>query len=53
MLGAYRYQLNLERRHHLHRDGAHLQAFQPELTDQQLQVLDLLGLPPTAYTQQP
>ncbi len=40
-------------RHHLHRDGAHLQTFQPELTDQQLQVLDLLGLPPTAYTQQP
>lgn len=39
-------------RHQLHRDGTHIQTFQPELTNQQRQVLELLGLPPSAYTQQ-
>jgi hypothetical protein len=38
-------------RHHLHREATLVQTFQPELTTQQLQVLELLGLPPTAYTQ--
>jgi transposase len=38
-------------RHHLHREGTLVQTFEPELTTQQLQVLELLGLPPTAYTQ--
>ena len=36
-------------RHQLHRDGALIQTFEPELTTQQLQVLDLLGLPHSAY----
>jgi len=36
-------------RHQLHRNGALVQTFEPELTTQQLQVLDLLGLAPTAY----
>lgn len=40
-------------RHQLHRDGALIQTFQPELTAQQQQVLGLLGLSPSAYTQQP
>jgi hypothetical protein len=31
-------------RHQLHRDGTLIQTFQPELTAQQLQVLELLGL---------
>jgi len=39
-------------RHQLHRDGTPVQTFQPELTTQQQQVLDLLGLPHRAYTQQ-
>jgi transposase len=39
-------------RHQLHRDGTLVQTFQPELTSQQLQVLELLGLSPSAYTQQ-
>ncbi len=39
-------------RHQLHRDGTLVQTFQPELTSQQRQVLDLLGLPHSAYTQQ-
>jgi len=38
-------------RHQLHRDGTLVQTFQPELTAQQLQVLSLLGLSPSAYTQ--
>ena len=38
-------------RHQLRRDGALVQTFEPELTAQQLQVLDLLGLSPNAYTQ--
>ena len=37
-------------RHHLHHDDTLVQTFEPELTAQQLQVLDLLDLPPTAYT---
>ena len=39
-------------RHQLHRDGTLIKTFQPELTAQQQQVLDLLGLPHSAYTQQ-
>jgi transposase len=39
-------------RHQLHRDGALVKTFQPELSSQQLQVLELLDLPPTAYTHQ-
>jgi transposase len=39
-------------RHQLHHDGTPVQTFQPELTAQQQQVLDLLGLPHRAYTQQ-
>jgi len=39
-------------RHQLHRDGTLVQTFEPELTTQQQQVLDLLGLPhSSAYTQ--
>ena len=38
-------------RHHLHRDGVLVKTFEPELTTQQQQILDLLGLAPTAYTQ--
>jgi len=33
-----------------HHDGALVKTFQPELTPQQQHVLDLLGLPPSAYT---
>lgn len=40
-------------RHQLHRDNALVQTFEPELTAQQLQVLELLGLPSTVYTQHP
>ena len=39
-------------RHQLHRDGTLLQTFHPELTAQQQQILDLLALPHSAYTQQ-
>jgi hypothetical protein len=38
-------------RHHLHRDAVLVKTFEPELTTQQQQILDLLGLAPTAYTQ--
>jgi len=38
-------------RHQLHRDGVPIKTFEPELTTQQQQVLDLLSLAPTAYTQ--
>jgi len=38
-------------RHQLHRDGTLVQTFEPELTAQQQQVLNLLGLPHSAYTQ--
>lgn len=40
-------------RHHLYRHQTLVQTFEPELTAQQLQVLELLALPPTAYTQRP
>lgn len=36
-------------RHHLTRDGHHIQVFQPQLTPLQQQLLDLLGLPASAY----
>jgi transposase len=36
--------------HQLHRDGQLVQTFQPELTPLQQQILDLLGVPTTAYT---
>ena len=38
-------------RHTLHQHGQHVQTFHPELTAQQLQVLDLLGLPAANYTE--
>lgn len=38
-------------RHQLHRDGTLIQTFEPELSAQQQQVLDLLGLPHSAYMQ--
>lgn len=37
-------------RHHLLADGHHVKTFHPELTDLQQQVLDLLNIPPTVYT---
>jgi transposase len=37
-------------RHQLHHDGVLVKTFEPELSTQQQQVLDLLGLAPTAYT---
>ena len=37
-------------RHELHHDGQLVQTFQPELSPLQQQVLDLLGVPTTAYT---
>jgi len=40
-------------RHQLHHDGTLVQTFEPELTAQQQQVLDLLGMPHSAYTQPP
>jgi transposase len=40
-------------RHQLHRDGILIQTFQPELTAQQQQVLELLSVSASAYTQQP
>jgi transposase len=39
-------------RHQLHDNDRLIQTFQPELTAQQQQVLDLLGLAQSAYTQQ-
>ena len=36
-------------RHELHRDGRLVQTFEPELTPLQQQILDLLGVPATAY----
>lgn len=38
-------------RHHLHRDGLHIQTFAPELTPLQAQLLNLLDVPDTAYDQ--
>lgn len=40
-------------RHHLHNDGRHVKTFHPELNDLQRQILDLLAIPPTAYTGPP
>ena len=40
-------------RHHLHRDGTPIQTFPPELTTQQQQILELLHIPPSAFTDQP
>jgi len=37
-------------RHQLHRDGQLVQTFQAELSPLQQQILDLLGVPTTAYT---
>ncbi|HYO85392.1 MAG TPA: IS1634 family transposase [Dermatophilaceae bacterium] len=36
-------------RHELHHDGQLVQTFEPELTPLQKQILDLLGVPATAY----
>jgi transposase len=36
-------------RHELHRDGQLVQTFEADLTPLQLQILDLLGVPATAY----
>ena len=38
--------------HDLHHEDNLVKTFEPELTAQQQQVLDLLGLPHRAYTQQ-
>ena len=38
-------------RHHLYHHGTTTQVFTPDLTDQQKQILGLLGLPSTAYTE--
>jgi len=38
-------------RHQLHHEGVLVKTFEPELSTQQQQVLDLLGVAPTAYTQ--
>jgi hypothetical protein len=40
-------------RQQLHHDGVLVKTFEPELTTQQQQILDLLGLTPTAYSQHP
>ena len=40
-------------RHHLTRDGRHIQTFNAELTPLQLQLLKLLGIPASAYTSNP
>lgn len=37
-------------RHHLVSDGRVVQVFEPTLSDLQLQALDLLGVPASAYT---
>ncbi|MCA1679943.1 MAG: IS1634 family transposase [Actinobacteria bacterium] len=37
-------------RHQLTRDGDHIQTFEPELTALQRQLLELLGVPASAYT---
>ena len=42
--------LNDLTRHELHRDGELVQTFEAELTPLQQQILDLLGVPDTAYT---
>lgn len=40
-------------RHHLYDHDTLVQTFEPELTPQQLHILDLLALPTTALTQHP
>jgi len=40
---------SLSQRHVLEHDGQHVRSFEPELTDLQRQVLDLLGVPRKAY----
>jgi len=40
-------------RHHLANHGQHVQTFDPQLTDLQRQLLDLLGVPANAYTSRP
>ncbi len=40
-------------RHHLTRDNQHIQTFQPQLTPLQQQLLHLLGVPASAYTNTP
>jgi transposase len=40
-------------RHHLTRDGQHIQTFDPQLTALQTQLLALLGIPASAYTTDP
>jgi len=40
-------------RHHLIRDGHAVQTFQPQLTPLQAQLLQLLGIPTSAYTSSP
>ncbi len=37
-------------RHELYRDGQHIQTFEPKINPLQRQVLDLLGVPTSAYT---
>lgn len=37
-------------RHHLIRDAQHIQTFEPDIAPLQAQLLDLLGVPATAYT---
>jgi transposase len=40
-------------RHHLHHNHQHIQTFTPELTPLQAQLLKLLNIPTTAYTNKP
>jgi len=40
-------------RHHLTRDGQRIQTFDPQLTPLQYQLLELLGVPASAYTTDP
>ena len=40
-------------RHHLTRDGQRIQTFDPQLTPLQHQLLELLGVPASAYTTDP
>jgi transposase len=40
-------------RHHLIRDDAPIQTFQPQLTSLQAQLIELLAIPATAYTSSP
>jgi quinol monooxygenase YgiN len=40
-------------RHQLTRDGQHIQTFDPQLSALQHQLLELLGMPASAYTSSP